>query len=194
MQLASAKPNTPPLSSSSTSLASFALGLGSSFKATSFKIPKGKKDTSDEDTPKQSAIAVTPAANNPQKPQLSSPNKISTDNSKSVKSVTNRNMPPPTALGGNKNNSSPKWQANYSGNMSPRYVNSCESGSGSSSAGHSPSGMSNKSGGKFESSTSKQQQQVGKSGSHRGASATRPATPVQSQTSSSSSKCSKILC
>ena len=47
-----------------TSLASFALGLGSKFKATSFKIPhKAKKDTPDEDDPPvKSSLSVIPTA------------------------------------------------------------------------------------------------------------------------------------
>ncbi len=74
----------------------------------------------------------------------------------------NRNiMPPPPPL--NKNNSSPKWQANYPGNMSPRYVNSYDSAppsAGSSSSSHSPSSSSitNKSA-KFDNSANQKKQQ-----------------------------------
>lgn len=66
--LVSPKPNTPPLASEKkekeTSLASFALGLGSKFKATSFKIPhKAKKETSDDDDlPAKSPLSVVPTA------------------------------------------------------------------------------------------------------------------------------------
>ncbi len=56
----SSKPNTPPLLASSSSLASFALGLGSSFKSTSFKIPKAEKSRkgSDEDERKEDRASL----------------------------------------------------------------------------------------------------------------------------------------
>ncbi len=50
---ANIKPNTPPLPTSSNSLASFALGLGTGFKTSSFKIPhKSKTQTNSEDNSK----------------------------------------------------------------------------------------------------------------------------------------------
>ncbi len=113
-------------------------------------------------------------------PQINSPSKPTTDQAgnKLLKpNHTNRNiMPPPAPLStGNKNNSSPKWQANYLGNMSPRYVNNYETipaSSSSSSSSHSPSSSSiqNKIT-KFDNNSNqmKQQQQIPKNiPGHRG--------------------------
>ncbi len=120
---------------------------------------------------------------------LGSPSKSNTSQQsdpKSTKPGLNRNiMPPPAPIGANKNNSnnsSPKWQANYSGNISPRYVNNFND----SSANNPSSSPKNNSGSnKFEANTLNnkqpvkvphQQQRIGQSpiGS-------RPITPIPAQ-------------
>ena len=137
-------------------------------------------------------------------PQINSPSKPTTElaGNKLLKpSTLNRNImpPPPPLAAGNKNNSSPKWQANYSGNMSPRYINNYETGpgsAGSSSSSHSPlsSSMTNKNT-KFDNSSNQikqqQQQQIVKNiPGHRGpinppvatGTVTSSLTPVQFST------------
>lgn len=192
----SSKPNTPPLTSSnSPSLASFALGLGSSFKTTSFKIPhKTKKDSNDDDIPLKTPLSTSsPVVNNNTSKTLGSPSKQTSQqtDTKPSKSTSNRNiMPPPLPLGGNKNssNSSPKWQANYSGNMSPRYINNYDNSSNtsSSSSSHSPSSSSKSANSKFDNNT---KQPLKGSHPHRittSSTNSRPITPIPAQFSSQS--------
>lgn len=88
-------------------------------------------------------------------------------------------MPPPPPLGtkNNSSNSSPKWQANYSGNMSPRYSN--DTPNGNSSSLNSSNSSRNGSNPKTDNNNSKS---LGAKGNHQQRMAplnnNRPVTPI----------------
>lgn len=152
-QLASIKPNTPPLQNSNpptgnTSLAlSLALGLStSSFKGSSFKIPHKSKTSSNEATTENEPLSSSPpipgqtsssvAGKNistSKSPQPEQPGANTSSHQVTQKSGLVKIRPASTSVGNiannnqQRSNSSPKWQPTYSGNMSPRYVNNFDS-------------------------------------------------------------------
>ena len=121
-------------------------GLGTTFKASSFKIPHKAKSSNGENSDSSDEIKTPLSASSPIQsastarvntlvcsPSKSTSNQINNNNTSSSESKNSNlksNIPNRPSSATPRNNASPKW---HSGNMSPRYINSFESNPSSTS-------------------------------------------------------------